>query len=39
MKCEKHGVEMEWRGSLATGSMHCKYCASGNETGLLAVWP
>lgn len=28
MKCEKHGVEMEWRGSLVAGRMHCDGCAS-----------
>jgi hypothetical protein len=31
MKCEKHGIEMEWRGSLVTGSMHCDWCAAGND--------
>lgn len=28
MKCEQHGVEMEWRGSLAAGRMYCEQCAS-----------
>lgn len=28
MKCEQHGVEMEWRGSLAAGRMYCEHCAS-----------
>lgn len=28
MKCEKHGVEMQWRGSLTTGSMYCADCAA-----------
>lgn len=26
MKCEKHNCEMEWRGPLNGGSMHCSVC-------------
>lgn len=26
MKCDKHGTEMEWRGSLMKGGMHCDGC-------------
>lgn len=26
MKCDKHGIEMEWRGSLMKGGMYCVGC-------------
>ena len=32
MKCDKHGIEMEWRGSLAAGRMHCDHCANAGGT-------
>lgn len=29
MKCDKHGIEMEWRGSLMKGGMYCVCCDAG----------
>jgi hypothetical protein len=37
MKCEKHGIEMEWRGSLVSGSMHCDHCAAGKSAPETAL--